>query len=302
MTSPLEINQLTKRFDLKVALDEITTACKPGSIVGLLGPNGSGKTTLLRSVVGLVLPSSGSIRTLGVPADAIGSEALSQIGFVQQESDFLDWLTVDEHLRYIASYYKNWDRQRETELVEAFHLDREAKVATLSTGDRQKLAIALAVCHHPKLLLLDEPASALDPESRANLLRFLLSIASTEESSIIISSHILVDVEKVIDHVWFLKSGQLIADSDLDELKERYAEWTVSAAPGQALPERFEEAYVLQQHGDFSQRVLLVRDPETHRSAFETSHGLEIRERSLNLEAIYPLLSSTSNAPRHATV
>lgn len=295
MTNPLEIRHLAKRYRDKAALSDVCLDCPPGSIVGLLGPNGSGKSTLLKSIAGLCVPSSGSVLTLGVDALELESKQLSQIGFVQQEMDLLEWLSVRDHLDYIASYYQDWDRGRQTQLVEEFEIDPKAKVAALSAGDRQKLAIILAVCHHPKLLLLDEPASALDPDSRSRMLKFLLEIAR-DETAVIISSHILVDVEKIIDHVWFLKSGQLIADQSLDELLESYADWTVSAEPGRSLPERFEEPFILRQRGDEFQKALVVRDPQRHHHAFEREHSLSVREANLNLEAIYPLLSQSAEA------
>ncbi len=290
MSNPLEIQALSKTFGKKTALDSVSLSCQAGSIVGLIGPNGSGKSTLLRSAIGLSAPTSGTVRTFGCPALELESAQLSQIGFVQQESDLLDWLNVSDHLDYVASFYPKWDLERQNQLTTEFQIDPQNKVANLSVGDRQKLAIILAVCHHPKLLLLDEPASALDPQARRRLLTFLLEVARDDETAIIVSSHILVDIEKIIDHVWFLKDGRLVVDQDLDDLRENYAEWTVSASQGQPLPERFDESYIIEQKGDAHRRLLYVEAAESNLPDFKNRYSLPVQPRALNLEELYPLL------------
>lgn len=290
MSHPLEIQNLSKTFGQKTALDSVSLTCQAGSIIGLIGPNGSGKSTLLRSAIGLCSPTSGTVHTLSCPALELESEQLSQIGFVQQESDLLDWLSVSDHLDYVASFYPNWDLERQNKLAAEFQIDPKAKVASLSVGDRQKLAIILAVCHHPKLLLLDEPASALDPQARRRLLTFLLEVARDDETAIIVSSHILVDIEKIIDHVCFLKAGGLVVDQALDDLRENYAEWTVSASPGHPLPERFEESYIIEQKGAAHRRLLYVEAAESNLPDFRNRHVLQVQPRALNLEELYPLL------------
>ena len=166
MESVFELDRLTKRYASLTALDGLTLDMSPGHMIGLIGRNGSGKTTLIEHLVGLLLPTAGSCRTLGCDAAALGAEELSRMGVVHQEARYIEWMSVRQHLRYVASFYVNWDRGREERLLEQLDLNPKAKIVHLSTGDAQKLGIILAVCHHPDLLLLDEPAAALDPIAR----------------------------------------------------------------------------------------------------------------------------------------
>lgn len=284
-----ETRALTRRFGRELALDALTLAVPKGSIVGLIGRNGCGKTTLMRHLVGLQLPTSGSCTTLDRPSHELGADELRRIGIVHQESRLLEWMTVEQHLVYVASFYRTWDAQRQARLVKELELEMNARVATLSPGNVQKLAILLAVCHRPELLLLDEPVSALDPIARERLLAFLLELIREDFSTIVISSHVLRDVERVVDRIVCLEQGRLVVNEPLDDLKERYAGWRVVSSNG-GLPERFEEAWVLQQEGDRRQATLLVRGTAADRAEFERRHHAVVVEEPLNLERVFPLL------------
>jgi len=221
MDYPFEANKLTKRFGRTAALDHIDLRIRPHSIVGLLGKNGSGKTTLMRLLMGLYLPSEGSSNTLGTPSGRLGHEELVRIGFVPQEIRLLDWMTVRQHLEYVSCFYPDWDAERQKRLESELELEAGSAVGSLSTGNLQKLAIIVAVCHHPKLLVLDEPVSDLDPIVRARLLTFLLELLNEDQATVIVSSHVLRDVEKIVDWIVCLDRGRLVTDAALDELKER---------------------------------------------------------------------------------
>ena len=162
----------------------------------------------------------------------------------------------------------------------------------LSPGDVQKLGIILAVCHHPELVLLDEPASALDPIARERLLQFLLDLLHEDQSTILISSHILHDVEQVIDWVICLDRGRICVDAGLDSLQESYARWLVSRPEG-GLPERFAEDFVLEQQGNGTQAQLIVRASVRHEADFAARYGARIERQPLNLEQIFPHLLET---------
>jgi ABC-2 type transport system ATP-binding protein len=271
------------------ALDNVSLSIPEGSIVGLIGKNGSGKTTLMRHIIGLYLPTSGECHTLGCPSGKLGSAELSRIGIVHQENLFLDWMTVEQHLRYVASFYRTWDRDRETRLLRELELEPKARVGTLSPGNAQKLGILLAVCHRPSLLLLDEPVSALDPIAREAFLRFLFELLQEDDSTVVISSHILRDVEKVVDHVICLDRGRVRADAPLDALQVRYSEWRVTAPAGR-LPVHFEEPFILSQQVDGRQAHVLVRDATDRIEAFRQRYGADVVSAPLNLERMFPLL------------
>ncbi len=289
MNAAFELTDVRKSFGSVNALEELSLSVPEGSVVGLIGRNGCGKTTLLRHVVGLYLPTEGECKTLGCPAAKLGSGELSRIGIVHQESRFLVWMTVEQHLRYVASFYREWDDDREQRLLRELELDPEARVGTLSPGNLQKLAIILAVCHHPKLLLLDEPVAAMDPISREKLFEFLLDLLQEDENTTVISSHALRDIERIVDRVVCLDRGRLLEDTSLDDLHERFAEWVVTSKNG-ALPARFNEPYILAQKGDGFQQQVAVGDAAGEIDAFQRRHHVEVTARPLNLERIFPLL------------
>lgn len=288
MGSAFDLEKLTKKFGTLLALDDVTLSIPERSIVGLIGRNGSGKTTLLHHVVGLQLPSSGRCTTLGHPAETLEAEQLAKIGVVWQEGRFLDWMTVDKHLRYVASFYQNWDRDREQRLLGELELDPKARVGTLSPGNAQKLGIILAVCHHPRLLLLDEPMSALDPISREQVLAFLLELLHEDEATTVISSHVMRDIESIVERIVCLDHGRVSVDSSLDDLQDRYCEWQVTSA--QPIAGDFEEAFVLSQRTNEHKAHLLVRDAGEFVEWFETKYQVDVQSCPLNLERIFPLL------------
>lgn len=289
MESAFEVKNLTKTFGDVTALDNVSVSVPGPAVVGLVGRNGSGKTTLLRHVIGLYLPTSGHCTTLGCPSDKLGSDELSRIGVVHQENRFLEWMKVEQQLRYVSSFYKRWDKDLEQRLVDELELEPSARVGTLSPGNVQKLGIILAVCHRPDLLILDEPISGLDPITREQFLRFLLELLHQDANTIVISSHVLHDVEKVINRVICLDRGRIKADASLDDLQERFAEWRVTVKAGR-LPTRFEENYVVSQEVDSYQARLLVKGASDNLDAFKTKYGVDVDSSPLNLESMFPLL------------
>jgi ABC-2 type transport system ATP-binding protein len=289
MPNAFELISVTRRFGETRALDDVTLAVPTGHVVGLIGRNGGGKTTLLRHVVGLQLATTGECRTLGRPTRDLGGAELSRIGFVPQEHRLLHWMTVWQHLDYVASFYENWDDALRKRLQRELELETDARVGTLSPGNVQKLAILIAVCHRPDLLLLDEPVSALDPIARGQLLTFFLELLREERRTIVVSSHVLRDVEEIVDRVICLEKGRVVEDAAMDDLQERYAEWVVSSANG-GLPDRFDEPFVVRQEIVGRQARLLVRDAAAHLEAFRGRHHAEVTVRPLNLERIFPLL------------
>ena len=289
MESAFEVKNLTKTFGDVTALDNVSVSVPGPAVVGLIGRNGSGKTTLLRHIIGLYLPTSGHCTTLGCPSDKLGSDELSRIGVVHQENRFLEWMKVEQQLRYVSSFYKRWDKDLEQRLVDELELEPSARVGTLSPGNAQKLGIILAVCHRPDLLILDEPISGLDPITREQFLRFLLELLHQDANTIVISSHVLHDVEKVINRVICLDKGRIKADASLDDLQERFAEWRVTVKAGR-LPTRFEEDFVVSQEVDSYQARLLVKGASENLDAFKTKYGVDVDSSPLNLESMFPLL------------
>lgn len=217
-----ELQNVTKHFERVIALDSVTLSVPRRSIVGLLGKNGSGKTTLLRHVTGLHLPTSGRCETFGCPTERLGPQELSRLGMVSQRDYFVEWMRIRQLLRYVESFYPVWDRDLEEALVNALDLDRSATVGTLSPGNSQKLALVLATCHHPELLLLDEPLSDMDPIARGQVVQMLLDRFNNDDLTMVISSHMLQDIERIVGRIVCLDRGRIIADASMEQLRERF--------------------------------------------------------------------------------
>jgi ABC-2 type transport system ATP-binding protein len=277
----IELRRVTKRFDSAAALSEVTVTVPRNSIVGLIGRNGSGKTTLLRHVTGLLLPDSGDCMTLGVPASKLGRAELERIGVAEQHAGFIDWMRAEQLVRYVSTFYNTWDRALERELMAVLEVDAASRVGALS----------LATCHRPELLLLDEPLGDLDPIARQTVLRLLLDRFSSDDMTMVISSHMLRDIEPIVDRIVCLHEGRVVADDDSDALRERFAEWIVTSHAG-ALPPEFDEPFVISTQGDAHRARLLVRDVTAADVArFQSGHDAAIEVRPLTLEQIFPVLT-----------
>jgi len=290
MLHPLVLRNVTRRFGDILALDHVDWTAAAGTAVGLVGRNGSGKSTLLRVACGLLLPSSGTCETLGRAVAELGAAELSRIGYVDQDAELLDWLTVEQHVRYVAAMQPRWDRELERRLRSSLELDPRAVVGELSRGTRQRLAVLLALAHRPELLLLDEPVSGIDPLARPALLDLCLERVVQDGATLVVSSHVLHDVERIVDHLLCLDDGRVVADASVDELKEGFAEWIVTSR-GRELPERFPEPFVLAREGNGRHARLAVRAGEEELLAFRARHGVEVERRGLDLERIFPLLT-----------
>jgi ABC-2 type transport system ATP-binding protein len=286
-TPVIEIEGLSKTFGGPKAIDDVTLTIGRGHIVGLVGPNSAGKSTLLRHIVGIYLPTRGRCRTLGVDARKLSDRELSRIGYVHQEGQLLDWLSTDDLIRYTAAHYPSWNRDLEKTLVERFELDLSERVGVLSPGQRQKLGILLAICFEPELLLLDEPASALDPIARRHFLELLLEIIQDQHRTIVISSHILSDIEKVIDHVLVMDHGRLLRDCSFDDLLEEFVKLEIRSLNG-SLPEKLPITGVLQTERNANQAIVIARRGDCDWSALGDLIGSRIDQKPLKLEEIYP--------------
>lgn len=230
----LEINQLSRQMGGQTVLDSISAQLQPGQVVALVGKNGSGKTTLLHTLLGFALPDSGQVTLWGQSAADSSGAIRQRIGFVPQQDDLLEQLTVAQHLRLFSQFYPDWDNTLAQRLVVEWELPAKQPIARLSLGQRQKLSIVLAIAHHPALLVLDEPAASLDPLARRQLLTELIEIAATEQTAILYSSHLVGDLERIASHVWLLQQGRLTVNAELDALKENI--WRLQLTPGQSVP------------------------------------------------------------------
>jgi len=286
----IEMNNVSKSFGRTRALDEVDFAVHPGRILGLLGANGAGKSTLLRTIIGLYLPDMGSVMTFGCAAKDLGPRELTRIGYVHQEGELLNWMRIGPLIRYVSAYYPSWNKDLEQRYVTDFEINLKARVGSLSPGERQKVAILIAIGFEPELLILDEPASALDPIARARFLDLLLELIQTEGRTIIISSHILSDVEKVIDHVVIMDHGRIIRDSSFDDLREEFCRVRVTALHG-PLPVQLPFTGVLHCHRSDGEALLTLHNQSPgHIEQQARAIDCEAEIQPLPLEDIYRLV------------
>ncbi len=230
--SVLEMRGVTKRFKEKTVLDQLDFAVPRGSVTGLLGKNGAGKTTLLKCALGLQTPQAGTITVLGEDSRVLSGAAKARLAYVPQEVSLYPWMKIRQVVAYTAAFYQHWNSRLIERLIKDWEINPEDKVGPLSTGQLQKLGILLALGHEPELLVLDEPVASLDPAARRQFLATLLDIALNGERTILFSTHITSDLERVADRVAILKEGRIVYDDELAQLKDSVKRLRVSVPSG----------------------------------------------------------------------
>ena len=214
MTDVVTTANLTKRYGRRAALSDCTLRIPAGHVVGLVGPNGAGKSTLLQLTCGLLTPTEGRIEVLGEQP----SSGSPRIGFVAQDTPVYAGLTVAEHLRLGAHLNPGWDEALARGRIADLGLDPAQRAGKLSGGQRAQLALTLAVAKRPELLLLDEPVAALDPLARREFLQGLMAYAAEHGTSVVMSSHLVADLERVCDHLIVLVASRVRVAGEVDEL------------------------------------------------------------------------------------
>ena len=208
MTTALTTHGLGKRYGHRQALADCTLSIPAGNIVGLVGPNGAGKTTLLHLAVGLLAPSSGTIEVLsGRPAS--GPAQLAKVGFVAQDAPVYAGFTVTDHLRFGAHMNPGWDAALARDRIDQLGLDPRQRAGKLSAGQRAQLALTLALAKRPELLILDEPIASLDPLARSEFLRSLAEFTAARQLSVVMSSHLVSDLERICDYLIVLVASRV---------------------------------------------------------------------------------------------
>ena len=222
MNDMIRADQLSLRRNEARVLDGVSLGVAAGAVIGLVGRNGAGKSTLLRCLAGLAAPDSGNATLLGCPSLALTDPVRERIGYVAQTPDLFDWMTVREHLFAIGRAYPRWSEERCLALAANLDLPLNLRVSALSGGDQQKLSVVLALAHEPDVLLFDEPVASLDPMTRREFMRAIFGAERAEERAVIISSHILSDLERVVTHVAFIRQGKLQLVDSWDAMLECY--------------------------------------------------------------------------------
>jgi len=237
MTHAIETHNLTRRFGSVRALDGLEMQVPTGAVYAFLGPNGAGKTTTIHILMRLLEPSGGEARMLGTDCRRLGPRDLESIGYVSENQEIPGWMTVADLVGYCKPLYPAWDDGLCERLLAMLDLPRDRKIRHFSRGMKMKAALAVSLAYRPRLILLDEPFSGLDPIVRDQMIEALLE--PDGERTVFVSSHDLEEVESLADHIGFLNHGKLIASEPIEKLLERHREVEVAvdrATPVEAAP------------------------------------------------------------------
>ncbi len=222
MENVLEVRNLHKRFE-GFALTDVTFSVPRGYVMGLIGPNGAGKTTTLKLILDLVKRDSGAIRVCGMDPAEHGAQVRSRVGFVHDEPMFYRYLTLAQNAALVAPFYRTWDEAAFRRLAAAFELPLQKRFGVCSRGNRKKFALALALSHKAELVLMDEPTSGLDPVFRRELLDTLSTLLQDATASVLFSTHITADLERISDYVTLLQEGRVVFSAVKDQIMENWA-------------------------------------------------------------------------------
>ncbi len=232
----VQLRAVCKRYP-HFALDQVDLSVAQGSIMGFLGANGAGKSTTIRILMGLVHPHSGSVRVLGHDMPAEQALAKQEIGFVSEDLRLYGAATLQWHMDLVASIYPRWDAAYAQTLLRRFDLKPVQKIKGLSHGQRVKAALLLALARRPRLLVLDEPTTGLDPVARHEVLAELMHAMVDEERTVLFSSHNTRDVEQIADAITFIDRGKIVDADDKENYLERWRRIQLDVPPGRSLPE-----------------------------------------------------------------
>lgn len=222
MKNIIEIKDLVKKYDKSFELNIKNLELKKGTVIGLIGENGAGKTTLLKSILGIIHTDCGKIKIFGEDSDKTEDNIKENIGIVLDNIFFPEILTPNDISMIMKDIYKNWDMPLFSKYLKDFKLEPKKQIKTFSKGMRKKLEIATALSHHPKLLILDEATSGLDPVVRGEVLDIFLDFIEDEEHTILFSTHITSDLETIADHIVFMDKGKIILEEEKDEIIDQY--------------------------------------------------------------------------------
>jgi ABC-2 type transport system ATP-binding protein len=272
----IETQNLGRNFGQFEAVKGVDLSVLKGTVFGLLGVNGAGKSTIIKMIVGHLRPSYGNLRVLGRTLEEDLIEIRKRVAYVSENRYLYEWMTVAESIRFTRSFHATWDDGKAADLLKRFSLPPEKKVKQLSRGNRARLCLLLALSFNPELIILDEPTSGLDPIVRRDFIENIVSEIAEAGKTVLFSSHIVDEVERVADYVGIINEGEILLTSSIDEIKSSYkrvryatngSRPEVAGLPGLLMVENGRHEQVLTVHGwgDETRRALQergVREPE----------------------------------------
>lgn len=218
MTPILQCTGLCKNFGRKNVLNNVSFALERGQIVGLLGPNGSGKSTLIKLANGLLTPTEGDVT---IDGDTPGIVTHAKVSYLPERSYLSDWMSVTDLLHFFESFYDNFNREKAEDMLGRLHIEPEANIKTMSKGTKEKVQLVMVMSREADLYLLDEPIGGVDPAARDYILDTILTNYN-ENSTIVLSTHLIADIEKVLDDVLFLNQGQIVLHKSVDDIRAEH--------------------------------------------------------------------------------
>jgi ABC-2 type transport system ATP-binding protein len=272
-TLPLIAHGLMHSYTGQQVLAGLDLALVPGSVLGLIGCNGAGKSTLIHAMLGLLEPQAGSSCVFGEPALKLSDDAKSRISYVPQQPEALAWLSAQQMLDFVGRFYPRWDAAFARNMLQRWNIPSNRLLAKLSPGERQRVDLIRALASQPELLVLDEPAAALDPVARRELLRELALRAGESGTTVLFSTHIVSDLERVASEVAFLHNGKLLLHCSVDDTKERYARLWLPAKLSTSAPAR---SLSRRRHDDGSVSLVVERDEQGRWPEASTLQGARI--------------------------
>jgi ABC-2 type transport system ATP-binding protein len=294
--SVIRIEGLTRRFGANVALDNVSLTVPRGTVFGLVGPNGAGKTTLIKHVLGLLRAKSGCVRVFDRDPVADPEGVLARIGYLAEEHDLPGWMRVDELLSYTRAFYPRWDDAYAEKLRQAFALDPAARVKHLSKGQRTRAGLLIALAYRPDLLVLDEPSSGLDPIVRRDILEAIIRTIAEEGRTVLFSSHLLHEVERVSDRVAMIDRGRIAFSAALDDIKETHRWLTLRFPEARSQPPVLAGALAWEGAGR-EWTALCSGRPGDFQAAATAAGAQVVEDRMPSLDEIFVAQVGTKNLP-----
>jgi len=285
-TAVIDVKDLSRTFADKKALDGVSFSAAAGQVYGLVGSNGAGKTTLLKHMLGLLRATAGSVRIFGLDPvrDPVG--VLGRVGYLSEERDLPEWMRIDELLRYTQAYHPTWDAAYARELLETFALDPRKKIKDLSKGMRAQAGLIAAVAHRPELLILDEPSSGLDAMVRRDILDAIVRAVADDGRTVIFSSHLLDEVERMSDHVTLMQQGRVTLSGVLDDVRRDYQRSRVRFAEHFDQPPALDTALAME-GGGRTWSVVHSGPVEQFRHSVLARGGEVVESRDATIEEIF---------------
>ena len=298
MSNAIRMENITKKFGRVTALDGLNLEVPEGAIYAFVGPNGAGKTTAIKILLNIFAPTNGNAHLLGIDSRRIAGSAFTCIGYVSENQEQPEWMRVDAFFSYLRPFYPSWDRDLENELVKQFDLPLDRKLKHLSRGMKMKVALASSLAYHPKVIVLDEPFSGLDPLVRDELIESLLERAP--ETTIFVSSHDLAEVESFASHVGYLEQGQLQFSEELVTLAARFREVEVTMDAPFDPPEKWPSTWMRPETSAAVLRFVDSRFDQERTSAEVRSLFGDVRDLTctpMSLRSIFLAMAKSGRNP-----